>query len=63
MENKGLMVIFMSFIFGCIAATKLCIDISLSNFERQNPVEFCRKSSAWFFLLLSSGTIAFILVI
>ncbi|XP_020261999.1 uncharacterized protein slp1 [Asparagus officinalis] len=62
-ENKGLVVIFMSFVFGCLAAAKLFIDIFLSIFTPQSSIKFCWTSSAWFFLLLSSSIMALILVV
>ena len=63
MGNRGLVVILMSFLFGCLAAAKLFVGMLLSIFETQNSVKSCRMCSAWFFLLLSSSIIALILVV
>lgn len=62
MENRGFVVIFITFVSGCLAAVKLFVGVSLSFFKLHDPVKFYRTSSAWFFLLLSSSIIAFILV-
>ncbi|ONK70514.1 uncharacterized protein A4U43_C05F34490 [Asparagus officinalis] len=63
MENRDFVVIFMSFIFGSLAAAKLFIGVFLSIFRTQNYVQFYQTNSAWFFLLLSSSIIAFVLVL
>lgn len=62
MENKGFAVIFMCFIFGCLAAFKLFVGVLLSVCRIQSVEEFCRCSSAWLVLLLSSCIVALILV-
>ncbi|KAJ6805288.1 uncharacterized protein M6B38_179130 [Iris pallida] len=58
MENKALVVIFISFVFGCLASAKLFASF----FRRQLSVKFCKVDSAWPFLLLSCSFIAFILL-
>nr|XP_029116420.1 SUN domain-containing protein 3 isoform X2 [Elaeis guineensis] len=63
MENKGLAVIFISFVFGCLAATKLFIGMLSCVCKIHNSKTFCGTSSAWLILLLSSGIIASILVL
>lgn len=63
MENRGLAVIFISFVFGCLAATKLFIGMLSSVCKLQNSKMFCRASSAWLILLLSSCVIASIMVL
>ncbi|XP_051227629.1 SUN domain-containing protein 4 [Lolium perenne] len=64
MENRSLAVIFLSFVFGCLALAKLSIgkifDICrLYDFEKFHS----RVKSGWLVLLLSSFIIASILVI
>lgn len=64
MENRSLAVIFLSFVFGCLAIAKLSIgkifDICrLYDFEKFHS----RVKSGWLVLLLSSFIIASILVI
>ncbi|XP_072970535.1 SUN domain-containing protein 4-like [Typha angustifolia] len=63
MENKGLAVIFLSFIFGCLAITKLFVSMILSICRIQNSEKICRANAAWSFLLLSSSIIASVLVL
>ncbi|KAJ0972163.1 hypothetical protein J5N97_020122 [Dioscorea zingiberensis] len=62
-ENKTLAVIFMSFVFGCLAAAKLFMDLLLRISRIHNSDKFCQKNSAWLVLLLSSVIIAFILAL
>ncbi|KAJ6829164.1 uncharacterized protein M6B38_267035 [Iris pallida] len=62
MENKALVVISISFVFGCLAAAKLFITLLLSVFRRRLSVTFCNVDSAWPFLLLSCSFVAFILL-
>ncbi|XP_072966134.1 SUN domain-containing protein 4 isoform X1 [Typha angustifolia] len=63
MENKSLAVIFLSFIFGCLAIAKLFTGMVLSICRLENSENFCRRNSAWLLLLLSSSIISSILVI
>ncbi|XP_077231812.1 galactose-binding protein isoform X2 [Tasmannia lanceolata] len=63
MENKGLAAILLSFIFGCIAVMKLSMDALVSLCRVCNSDKFCRLSSAWLLLLLSSSIVIFILLL
>ncbi|XP_008806998.1 SUN domain-containing protein 4 [Phoenix dactylifera] len=63
MENRGLAVIFISLVFGCLAAARLVISILLSFCKLQNSEKFCSTNSAWLTLLLSSSIVASILVL
>lgn len=62
-ENKSLAVIFMSFVFGCLAAAKLFMDLLLRISRIHNSDKFCQNNSAWLVLLLSSVITAFILAL
>lgn len=59
MENKETVVFGVSFIFVCIAVMKISLDYIVTIF-RLCKVEN-KRSSAWFFVLLSSSLVAFIL--
>ncbi|KAJ6837206.1 uncharacterized protein M6B38_121695 [Iris pallida] len=63
MENKGLVVIFISFVIWCLAAAKLLIDLLLSIFRTRMSVKFCEGDFAWLLLFLSSSFISVILVL
>ncbi|XP_008805841.2 SUN domain-containing protein 4-like [Phoenix dactylifera] len=63
MENRGLAVMFISFVFGCLAATKLVMGMLSSVCKLRYSEMFCRTSSAWLILLLSSSIVASILVL
>ncbi|KAF5741948.1 hypothetical protein HS088_TW10G00956 [Tripterygium wilfordii] len=66
MENKGIAIFLISFIFVLVALGKLCVDMILSAytalcFERtERSRKFCCNSSSWL-LLLSCSTIILIL--
>ncbi|KAL5704029.1 hypothetical protein ACHQM5_022506 [Ranunculus cassubicifolius] len=64
MEHKGLVIFILSFIFGCLAFTKVLIDMVVSVFRIQeiSPRKFCGIRSSWFVLLLSC-TIICVLVL
>nr|XP_029118241.1 SUN domain-containing protein 4 isoform X2 [Elaeis guineensis] len=62
-ENRGLAVIFISLVFGCLAATRLVISILMIFCKLHNSEKFCSTNSAWLTLLLSSGIVASILVL
>ncbi|XP_039122567.1 SUN domain-containing protein 4-like [Dioscorea cayenensis subsp. rotundata] len=62
-ENKILAVIFMSFVFGCLAAAKLFMGLLLRIYRIHNSDKFCQNNSAWLVLLLSSVIIAIILAL
>uniref|UniRef100_A0A1D1XUW7 Uncharacterized protein slp1 n=1 Tax=Anthurium amnicola TaxID=1678845 RepID=A0A1D1XUW7_9ARAE len=63
MENRSLAVVFMSFLFGCFAAVKLFTDMLLGICRIHKSEKFCRLSSAWFVLLLSSSIVVLIVVL
>lgn len=63
MENKALAVIFVSFVLGCVAASKLLINMLLIICRFQTAQKLCQTSSGWFLLLLSSSIIASIMVL
>lgn len=63
MENRSLAVIFLSFVFACLALAKLSIGI-MSRFCRFYDFEkFHNVRSGWLVLLLSSCIISTILII
>ncbi|CAO1946760.1 unnamed protein product [Urochloa humidicola] len=63
MENRSLVVIFLSFVFACLALAKLSIGL-MSKFCRFYDFEkFHNVRSGWLVLLLSSCIIASILII
>ncbi|RLN04421.1 uncharacterized protein SLP1-like [Panicum miliaceum] len=63
MENRSLAVIFLSFVFACLALAKLSIGL-MSKFCRfYNLEKFHNVRSGWLVLLLSSCIIASILII
>ncbi|KAG2602304.1 SUN domain-containing protein 4-like isoform X2 [Panicum virgatum] len=63
MENRSLVVIFLSFVFACLALAKLSIGL-MSKFCRfYNLERFHNVRSGWLVLLLSSCIIASILII
>lgn len=61
-EGKSYAVIFLSFTFGCLAASRLVVDLLLSIFRTHPPEKFCSSSSGWFLMLLLCSIVAFILV-
>ncbi|XP_058097571.1 SUN domain-containing protein 4 isoform X2 [Magnolia sinica] len=61
MEKKGLAVIFLSFVFGCLAVTRLLLDMLVRVWRRQKCEEYGRTSSAWLMVLLSSSIALLIL--
>lgn len=64
MENKGLAVIFVSFVFGCLAAVKLFVDTLVSVCRTKRCENFGKTSTvAWPLMLLSSTVVIFILLI
>lgn len=64
MEKRGLAVIFVSFVLGCFAATKLFVDMAVSLCRVRTSEKFGRTSSpVWLLLLFSSSIVIFILVI
>ncbi|XP_068652428.1 SUN domain-containing protein 4-like isoform X2 [Aristolochia californica] len=65
-ENKGLAVIFVSFVFGVFAAAKLCLDVVVSVLRmlKFSSDKVCtRTSSGWPLLLWSSCIVLFILML
>lgn len=62
-ENKGVVVLLISFIFGCVATFKLLINMLIFVCRMHDSDKFCRTSSAWLVLLFTSSIIIFILVI
>ncbi|XP_074556942.1 SUN domain-containing protein 3 [Curcuma longa] len=60
MDNKALAVIFVTFVFGCVATFKLIISILLSICTISKNGSSCRMSSGWIMLLLSCSIITFI---
>ncbi|XP_020589117.1 uncharacterized protein LOC110030647 [Phalaenopsis equestris] len=63
MENKGVVVLLISFIFGCVACTKLLINMLIFICRMHDSDKFCRTSSAWLLLLFSCSLVIFILVL
>ncbi|WOL03616.1 hypothetical protein Cni_G12336 [Canna indica] len=63
MENKGLAVIFVSFIFGCLATSKLLLNVLLSICTVNKSESLCRTSSGWLVLLLSSSIVMVIMIL
>ncbi|KAJ1703269.1 hypothetical protein LUZ63_003048 [Rhynchospora breviuscula] len=65
MENKGLAVIFVCFICWSLAIAKLLsgIIVRICRSTVTDDEKFCRTSSAWLVLLLSSSIVAFIMFI
>lgn len=63
MENKGVAILFFSVVFGCMAASKLFINVVIFLCRMHHAENFCRTSSAWLVMLFSSSIIIFILVI
>ncbi|XP_042492812.1 SUN domain-containing protein 4-like isoform X2 [Macadamia integrifolia] len=61
MENKGLAVFLISFIFGLLSMVKLFIDVLVSLCRIQKSGQFCGTSSSWLVLLLSCSIIVLIL--
>lgn len=63
-ENKNIVVLLLSFMFGSLSAIKLLADLTVNTFTRkQEFVEFCKSKISWIFLLLNSTTVALILLI
>ncbi|ERM99711.1 hypothetical protein AMTRI_Chr11g101750 [Amborella trichopoda] len=64
-ENRSLAVLFTSFVFVLFAALRLFIGMISRIFYRKHDQskQFCKTSSAWFFVILSSTIVAFILLI
>lgn len=62
-ENRGLLVIFVSFILGCVASCKLFMDMFIFICRGHDSENFCRTSYAWLVLLFSSSVIIIILVV
>nr|CAD1818151.1 unnamed protein product [Ananas comosus var. bracteatus] len=63
MEKRSLAVIFLCFVFGCLAITKLFLGVLLSICRLYGSEKFCNTNYGWLMLLLSSSIIAFILVL
>ncbi|KAI9099567.1 hypothetical protein K1719_024572 [Acacia pycnantha] len=68
LENKGIIMFFVSSIFLLVAIVRLSVDITVSVYRIVMSVDrtdksgkFCATSSSWFLLLLSSSIIVFIL--
>ncbi|XP_043719754.1 SUN domain-containing protein 4-like isoform X2 [Telopea speciosissima] len=61
MENKGLAVFLISFIFGFLSMVKLFIDVVVGLCRIQKSSKFWGKSSSWLVLLLSCSIIVLIL--
>ncbi|KAH9330601.1 hypothetical protein KI387_002709, partial [Taxus chinensis] len=60
-DNKELVVLVVSFIFGCLAILKLALDQIVTVFRLCKVERACKPSLAWVLLLLSSCVVAFIL--
>ncbi|XP_006645103.1 SUN domain-containing protein 4 [Oryza brachyantha] len=63
LENRSFAVIFLSFVFGCLAIAKLSIGMIFNICRLYDFEKFDRVKSGWLVLLLSSCIIASILVI
>ncbi|XP_057822351.2 SUN domain-containing protein 4 isoform X1 [Cryptomeria japonica] len=59
--NKELVVLAVSFIFGCTAILKFVLDLILIVFKLCKAERACKPSSPWVMLLLSSCIVAFVL--
>ncbi|KAI3996596.1 hypothetical protein MKX01_009428 [Papaver californicum] len=56
MENKGVVILLVSIIFGCKSLPKLVIDLVVNLFRMQNKSEkFIQISSSWLVLMFSSS--------
>ncbi|XP_052138338.1 SUN domain-containing protein 4 [Oryza glaberrima] len=63
LENRSFAVIFLSFVFGCLAIAKLSIGMIFNTCRLYNFEKFDRVKSGWLVLLFSSCIIASILII
>ncbi|CAA6660195.1 unnamed protein product [Spirodela intermedia] len=63
MENRGLAVVFICFLFGSLAVLRLFTDTLLSVFRLRRCEKFCPLTSSWSVLLLCSTLVALILVL
>lgn len=63
LENRSFVVIFLCFIFGCLAIAKLSIGMIFNICRLYDFEKFDRVKSGWLVLLLSSCIVASILVI
>ncbi|KAG8044134.1 hypothetical protein GUJ93_ZPchr0044g38091 [Zizania palustris] len=63
LENRSFVVIFLSFVFGCLAIAKLSIEVIFNVCRLYDLEKFGKVKSGWLVLLLSSCIIASILVI
>lgn len=64
LENKNIIVLLLSFMFGSLSSIKLLADLTVNTFTRkQKFVEFCKSKISWIFLLLNSATVALILLL
>ncbi|KAF0921061.1 hypothetical protein E2562_038436 [Oryza meyeriana var. granulata] len=63
LENRSFAVIFLSFVFGCLAIAKLSIGMIFNIYRLYDFEKFDRVKPGWLVLLLSSCIIASILVI
>ncbi|KAK4764273.1 hypothetical protein SAY87_013711 [Trapa incisa] len=63
LENKSIVVLLLSFMFGSLSAVKLLADFTVNTFTRKTEFrEFCKSKISWFFLLLNSAIVALILL-
>ncbi|KMZ57658.1 Sad1/UNC domain protein [Zostera marina] len=63
MENRGLVVIVISFGFGIFALFKVVLDLFASACNIRTSEAVCNKSCGWILLLLSSSLVTFIIVL
>ncbi|XP_026454155.1 SUN domain-containing protein 4-like [Papaver somniferum] len=63
MENKGVVILLVSFIFGCIALSKIIIELVFNLLRIQKSGKFTvTSSSLWLVLLLSCSIVVIILL-
>lgn len=63
MENRGLAVVFICFLFGSLAILRLFADTLLSLFRLRWCEKFCPLNSSWSVLLLCTSIVALILML
>ncbi|XP_031385727.1 SUN domain-containing protein 4-like [Punica granatum] len=64
LENKNIVVLLLTFMFGSFSAIKLVADLTVNTFRRkQNFAEFCKSKISWIFFLLNCATVALILLL
>lgn len=63
MENKGIIILLLSFVCSILAISKLLIGMSMSVCRREEFRSFCTSNFSWILLLLSCSIIGVILLL